>query len=202
MPTYTDLYYSDPANRGNPNLKHETATNYEAGFDAYLREGIRTSVTVFHRRDRNVIDYVRATPADLWQATNFDQLNFTGVEASGEFRPVRGQTVRLSFAGLHGVRAGQDVLLSKYTFNYPVQSGVAEWRGMIHGALAARTRIGAISRLNRGPYGVWDTSATWTKGRVRPFAQVANITSTRYQEIPGIALPGRTFMGGVEFVIR
>jgi iron complex outermembrane receptor protein len=202
LPTYTDLYYSDPANRGNPNLKHETATNYEAGLDAYIHEGIRAAVTVFHRRDRNVIDYVRATPADLWQATNFDQLNFTGVEASGEFQPRRGQTVRLGFTGLHGVRAGQDVLLSKYTFNYPVQSGVAEWRGMLGGTIAARARIGAVSRLNRSPYAVWDTSATWAKGRVRPFGQIANITSTRYQEIPGVALPGRTVMGGIEFVIR
>ncbi|HXJ38569.1 MAG TPA: hypothetical protein VNH18_04775, partial [Bryobacteraceae bacterium] len=145
---------------------------------------------------------VRATPADLWQATNFDRLNFTGVEAAGEFQPLRGQTIRLSFTGLHGVRAGQDVLLSKYTFNYPVQSGVAEWHGLIAGHIAARTRIGAVNRLGRSPYGTWDTSASWSKGKVRPFAQFANITSTRYEEIPGVALPGRTVMGGVELVLR
>ena len=202
LPTYTDLYYSDPANRGNPNLKHETATNYEGGLDTYIREGVKASVTVFHRRDRNVIDYVRATPADLWQATNFDKLNFTGIEASGEFQPVNGQTVRLSFSGLHGVTAGQGILLSKYTINYPVQSGVAEWRGLVAGKVAARTRLGAVSQLNRSPYALWDTSATWAAGKVRPFIQIANITSTTYQEIPGIALPGRTFMGGIEIVLR
>lgn len=202
LPTYTDLYYSDPANRGNPNLKHETATSYEAGLDTYLRDGVRASVTVFQRRDRNVIDYVRARPTDIWQATNFDKLNFTGIEASGEFQPRRGQTIRLSFAGLHGVRSGSDVLLSKYTFNYPVQSGVAEWRGLIAGKVAARTRIGAVNRLGRSPYGLWDTSATWSQGRWRPFAQIANITSTNYQEIPGVALPGRTVLVGLEIVLR
>ena len=202
LPSYTDLYYSDPANRGNPNLKHETATNFEGGVDAWVRDGVKASVTVFHRRDRNAIDYVRAKPTDVWQATNFSRLNFTGVEASGEFQPVKGQTVRLSFAGLRGVRAGEDVLLSKYAFNYPVQTGVAEWRGLIAGKLAARTRVGAVNRLNRNPYGLWDTSATWASGKWRPFIQVANMTSTRYQEIPGVALPGRTFMGGIEIVIR
>jgi len=31
LPTYTDLYYHDPANAGNPNLLPETAWSYEGG---------------------------------------------------------------------------------------------------------------------------------------------------------------------------
>ena len=33
IPTYTDLYYSDPRTLGNPNLKPESAWSYEAGLD-------------------------------------------------------------------------------------------------------------------------------------------------------------------------
>ena len=44
--------------------------------------GLHAAVTVFQRRDSNVIDYVRANVNEIWQATNFDKLHFTGVEAS------------------------------------------------------------------------------------------------------------------------
>jgi len=202
LPSYTDLYYSDPANRGNPNLKPESATSYEAGLDAYFRPNLHSSVTEFQRRDTNVIDYVRATPADLWQATNFDRLRFTGVEASTVYEPKAGQHVAVSFAALHGVNAGSEVLLSKYTFNYPVRSAVAEWRGSVKGLVLARTRVGVVDRLNRDPYAVWDASAVWARGRVRPFVQLTNMTNTMYQEIPGVPLPGRGALGGLEFVLR
>ena len=33
LPTYTDLYYSDPATLGNPNLKPESSWSYEGGLD-------------------------------------------------------------------------------------------------------------------------------------------------------------------------
>jgi iron complex outermembrane receptor protein len=202
LPSYTDLYYSDPANKGNPNLKPESATSYEAGVDGYFGPRLHSSVTVFQRRDSNVIDYVRASAADFWQATNFDRLHFTGVEAALVYEPVAGQRVSVSYAGLHGVNSGGTVLLSKYTFNYPVHSAVVEWRGSVAGRLVARTRIGVADQVNRNPYAVWDASAGWSRGRVRPFVQLTNISSTVYQEIPNVALPTRGILGGLEFLLR
>jgi iron complex outermembrane receptor protein len=202
LPSYTDLYYSDPANNGNPNLKPESATSYEGGLDAYLRRGLRGSVTVFHRRDTNVIDYVRASVNDLWQATNFDKLHFTGVEASVFWEPRTAQRVGFSFTGLHGVNASGDVVLSKYTFNYPVQTAVAQWSGTVAKHLLARTSVGAAHRQLRPAYAVWDASASYTQWRVRPYVRLTNITSTVYQEITGVALPRRGVVGGIEIVLN
>src|SRR3989442_1155763 len=111
VPSYTGLFYSGPADKGNPNLKPESPTQYEAGLDAYFRPNLHSSLTVFHRRDTNVIDYVRASPTDLWQATNFDKLHFTGVEAATAYEPVPGQRIGVSYAALHGVNSGSTVLL-------------------------------------------------------------------------------------------
>ena len=73
---------------------------------------------------------MRASPADLWQATNFDKLHFTGVEAATVYEP----ETRAAYLPSASPRCGAStpanaVLLSKYTFNYPVHSAVAEWRG-------------------------------------------------------------------------
>jgi len=201
LPSFTDLYYSDPSNLGNPNLKPESATSYEGGADAYFRTNLHASVTVFQRRDTNVIDYVRAVGSTVWQATNFDKLHFTGVESSLVYEPVAGQHIALSFTALHGLDASGELLMSKYAFDYPLQSGVVEWRGALGKRLIARTRVGVVNRLDRNPYALWDASASYSEGHVRPFLRLTNITNTVYQDIPGVALPTRGVLGGVEFVL-
>jgi iron complex outermembrane receptor protein len=201
MPSFTDLYYSDPSNMGNPNLKPESATSYEAGADAYLRKNLHASLTVFQRRDSNLIDYVRANPTAVWQATNFDKLHFTGGEASAAYQPAAGQTISAAFAALRGVSAAPEELESKYVFNYPVYSATAQWSGALPGHLLARTRVGIVRRLGRAPYAVWDASASYATGRARPFLQLTNITSTVYQDIPGVVMPSRGIVGGLEIVL-
>lgn len=200
LPTYTDLYYSDPANRGNPNLRPESATSYEAGADVYLRNRLHAAVTAFQRRDSNVIDYVRSSAAEPWQATNFDKLHFTGVEAAVVYEPAAGQRLSVSLTALHGAKASEEVLLSKYAFNYPTQRAAAEWRGTVARRILARTSVGVVNRIARNPYAIWDASAGYANGRIRPFLQLSNITSTEYQEIPNIVMPKRGIIGGVEFV--
>lgn len=200
LPSYTDLYYSDPANRGNPNLRPESATSYEAGLDAYARPHLRASFTVFQRRSTDGIDYVRPAGTAVWQATNFDRLHFTGVEAAAVYEPLAGQHFSASFAALRGV-TGPALLQSKYAFNYPAHSGILEWRGVFRNVLIARTRLGVVDLVNRGPYAVWDVSASRAAGRVRPFLQLRNLGNTVYQEIPAVRMPGRGVLGGLEFVL-
>jgi iron complex outermembrane recepter protein len=199
LPSFTDLYYHDPGNVGNPNLKPESAVSYEGGADAYFTRKVHASATVFQRRDSNVIDFVRPASGGLYQSTNFDKLHFTGVEASAVYEPVAGQHFAVSFSGLHGLNASPEILLSKYTFNYPVEEAIAEWRGTVFRNVIARTRVGVVNRVGRDAYAVWDASAAYGAGRVRPFLQLTNITSTVYQDIPLVDVPKRGVIGGVEF---
>jgi iron complex outermembrane receptor protein len=144
---------------------------------------------------------VRANENAVWQATNFDKLHFTGVEASAIWEPVAGQRVSVGFTALRGTDVSEsEVLMSKYAFNYPLHSGVVEWRGALGKRIVARSRVGVVDRLARSPYGVWDASAGWAEGWVRPFLQLTNIDNTAYSEIPGVPLPGRGVLGGVQFV--
>ena len=201
LPSFTDLYYSDPSNLGNPNLKPESATSYEAGVDAYLRKDVHASVTAFQRRDKNVIDYVAPPGSTVYTATNFDNLHFTGVESGVTWDASSGEHFGVVFSALRGLDASPDISQSKYTFNYPVESGVVEWRGFIGRKIIARTRIGVVERLDRDPYALWDASASYATGHVRPFLQLTNITSTVYQDLPGIAMPKRGVIGGCEFYL-
>jgi iron complex outermembrane recepter protein len=200
LPTYTDLYYHDPANIGSPDLRPERAWSYEGAIDWNAGGRWRVSATVFQRRERDGIDYVRRTAADIWRATNFQRLRFTGIELSAAARMPGRQEVEFHYTGLRGAQEAVAGLQSKYVFNYPVHSGIAAWHIRIGDKMIARTRIGVLERLSRDPYAVWDFYAAATQRRVRPFVQFTNLTSTVYQEIPNIAMPGRTVLAGVEIV--
>ncbi|MBA3973447.1 MAG: TonB-dependent receptor [Candidatus Solibacter sp.] len=199
LPTFTDLYYRDPANQGDPGLRPERAWNYEAGAD--LRPGAkwRLQTTLFRRLDSNMIDYARFSPFEPWRAMNVTRLRFAGVEASAAWQG-GAQVVEWSYTGLNGSAAPVAGLQSKYAFNYAVHSGVFSWTANLAGSSALRSRVGAIDRFGRGAYGVWELSATRAFGRVRPYVQFGNLTDTRYEEIVGVRMPGRSVIGGVELV--
>ena len=200
LPTFTDLYYRDPATTGNPALQAETAWGYEGGAEFHPGGSWRLEATVFERHDRNGIDYLGQSPTGPWQAVNITRLNFTGLESAASWRH-NGHLVGCSYTALRGTSGLAPGGYTRYVFNHPVHSAVFNWSGPLPGGLTARTRLGALERRGRGAYAVWDVSVARARGRVRPFVQLSNLTATRYAEIPGVAMPGRTFVGGLELVV-
>ncbi len=197
VPSYTDLYYSDPANQGNPNLRPERAWTYESGVDWSPVSRVRAALTVFERRERDGIDYYRSSLDGIWQALNIDNLNFTGVEAS-----VHVSSIDFRYAFLHGAEDTIPIGETKYSFNYPVHSFVANWQRALPAGLLFRTRLGVLDRLARPTYPLWDLYAARSRGAVHPFLQVTNVTGTSYQEILGVQMPGRSIIGGVELALK
>ncbi len=196
LPTFTDLYYRDPANRGNPALRPETAWNYEAGADLRPAGAWRLQATVFHRRDRDGIDYASSSPLGPWEARNITRLNFAGVETSAAWRRGR-HLAEFSYTGMRAASTLPAGIFTKYVMNYPIHSGVFSWSGTA-GKLAARTRLGALERRARSPYAIWDAALAWRGRRISPFVQATNLANTRYEEILRVPMPGRAFLAGIE----
>ena len=84
IPTYTDLYYSDPTTLGNENLDPEEAISEELGIK-YSKNNFNGYVAVFNRSSNNLIDYVKENPTDLWQATNIQDVNSFGIDANASY---------------------------------------------------------------------------------------------------------------------
>lgn len=201
LPTYTDLYYHDPANLGSPHLRPERAWSFEGGFDWNLRGLLRGGLTIFQRRERDGIDYVRRSPNDLWRATNFQTLRFTGFETNVTASFARSHLLEFQYTRLKGARQALDGIFSKYIFNYPIHSGIVSWQALLPGGIVARTRFGALQRFARDSYAVIDLYAARTRGRIHPFVQITNLTDTVFQEIFGVPMPGRAFLVGLELKV-
>ncbi len=198
LPTYTDLYYSDPTTVGNSHLKPESTWDYEGGFDWYPRSSLAASVTGFYSPQKNFIDYVRTSPTALWHATNLNGFSFAGTEASLNWQAGHGQQLNLAWTWLAGAQSVLNGLQSEYLFNYPVNNAVFNWYANVGRWVMVNTRVGVQQRFQQTAYPVWDVSIVHEHGRFQPFLQMTNLSNTGYDEIPGVPMPSRAFLGGVK----
>ncbi|HUQ95250.1 MAG TPA: TonB-dependent receptor [Bryobacteraceae bacterium] len=201
LPTYTDLFYRDPANIGNALLRAEKAWSYEAGADLHPAAAWRLQTTIFHRRDTDGIDFVRPIGTLVWNAVNVQKLRFTGFETSAAWK-LRDGLFDWSYTGLSASAFQLTGMQSKYAFNYLVHSGLFGWTGTIRGKIVARTRIGAAERKAYKAYAAWDISLARAVGSLRPYVQFTNLTNSYTEDIPGVANPGRAIIAGVQYIYR
>ena len=220
LPSYTDWEYHDPANFGNPLLGPEQAWDYEGGLLWIPNSRWKSELTVFQRRDGSVIDYVTrvctSLPADqlppgatcssaipnVYHAENLQHLNFTGVEGSVDVRLSHEQHVQIAYTYLYGAQKTLTGLQTKYAFDYPRHDAVLAWNGKLPGRFIARTRLGVIDRYQSDPYALWDAAIVREFNHVAAHLAFANIIDTQYQEIPGVIMPGRSVVLGLDFFWR
>jgi outer membrane cobalamin receptor len=202
LPSYTDLYYSDPATVGNANLKPETSWSYEGGGTWAPTDSMSVEATGFENRVSNGIDYSKTSPGAKYEATNTGSLAFTGGEMALHLRlaPVAGvmsQQVDLAYTGIHASRSAPPGLISAYVFNYAAQNGSFSWTGRVGSQVVARSQVAVVQRVGQTAYPLWSVALARSMGRVRPYVRFANLSNTGYEELPGIPMPGRSVTGGV-----
>jgi iron complex outermembrane receptor protein len=201
LPTFTDLYYHDPANRGSPDLRPESAWTFEAGAEWHPAAGWQGEVAIFQRRERDGIDYVRREPGGLWRAENIHRLCFTGIEVNFSAALKRRYRLDFGYTALDGAQTPLAGAVSRYVFNYPRHQGVAGLLASLPADTLVRSRAGIVNRLGRPSYTLWDIYVARARGPLHPFVQVANVTGTSYQEVLGVSMPGRSVVVGIELKV-
>jgi iron complex outermembrane receptor protein len=208
IPTYTDLYYSDPSTLGNPKLKPESAWSGDAGADWTPSVKLFLSFTGFYSHQHDTIDYVQSAtvpnpylpalcPANIWCADSLNGLHFAGVESMLTWIPNKSQKVRIAWTGLHGAQSALHGLTSEYVFNYPVQNIHASWTWALGRDFVLSNAVQIAERYQQTVYPVWNATLTHDTGKLRPYLRATNLSNTGYQEISGVNMPPRTIMGGV-----
>jgi iron complex outermembrane receptor protein len=195
-PSFTELYYADPANIGNPRLQAETAWAYEVGASFAPSEEIEVHTALFRRDARDLIDWVRADPTEPWRAVNIGEVRTEGIELRIVVRPHPTARLMLDYSFLDTDEPSAS-LLSKYVHHHPTHD------------LALRLRA---------PF-LWDVRQQWVGrytyrrgvdrhfllgcrflreiGPLALFVEGENLLNEAYEDIPGTPMPGRYVGGGV-----
>jgi iron complex outermembrane receptor protein len=189
IPTYTELYYHDPANLGTPDLRAEHGWSVDGGVDLQAHAWL-ISVSPFSRWDKDVIDWTRPTAADLWRSGNIRDVTTTGVELSA-MRRWKDALIRASYTG-QSVDAPALTALSKYVLEYARHSIGFSIAAPVGGSIQLAVNADRRVRLDGQRYTLVGLRLSRPlASHLRPFIDVSNLLDEQYHEIVGVDMPGR-----------
>ena len=200
---------------GNPNLDPERSLNWEFGVE---RGGV--TVTYFHQRFRDLIEYNPAPPAGQPNYFNVDGAVASGVEAeaTAAFSSSLSGSLRYTYLHTRVVESGSpsdpDGLFvpGKPLIRRPAHTLAPEItarRGSARATLGALwvgkrddldfRRVAGQQRVALSPYTRVNVSTEYglERGRVVFTGTVANLFNDQHQELPGFRVLGRTILLGV-----
>jgi len=203
VPTYTELYYVTPANKGNPDLKPEEAWTGETGL-RWLIDGVTADFSLFYRDSEDVIDWSRRPGETAWQATNIATVRTKGGEVGVTFYPQSFfNTKWLSSVGIAYTYLDSDRdtkgMESKYALDYLRHqvngSMVFTWLSSLKQVIKARYE----KRMVGDDYTVVDTRLTYAFTNYEVFLEATNLFNENYIESGFTPMPDRWIIGGLKF---
>lgn len=201
VPTFTELYYEDPANVGDPTLSPESGWSWDAG--AEIRRGPWTVVwEIFARYETDLIDWARPRDAtdDPWRVMNIATGEVRGTTLSYRLDTPRGDAFYLHHTYLEKTRSLPDHHVAKYDFLAPrhlVATGVTVNCCRF---LRLTPQVRLRDRADGGGHGVADLRVSLAHNIWRLDVDATNLLDLDYFEIPGVFMPGRLVTATMKYL--
>ena len=196
VPTFTERYYSDPANLAREDIGPETAWAEEAGADVILNGGWLLQTSVFARQDSDVIDWLRPTTADRWQTYNVRDVGTLGFEIGLQKSLAGGSFIHAQYTAVD-IDAETVNQLSKYVLDYAPHSFTAGVAMPLPAGFRAAPRVEYRRRsrtTGTSDYVLLDMRVGRRISRnFDLFVDGTNLFDVAYQEIAGVPMPGAAF---------
>ncbi len=202
VPTFTERYYSDPANLARAEVGPETAWAGEGGADVFLPRDWVVQATVFGRADRDVIDWLRPSTAVRWQTYNVRRVATRGAEFGVRKAFAGGAFLHADYTGITLDPSAVDQL-SKYVLDFAPRSLTAVAVLPLPSGFSLAPRF--EYRMRRRPlplaaggvavgafdYALVDVRVSRRFGRLYEVnVEGTNLLNRRYQEVAGVVMPG------------
>ena len=205
-PTLSERFQDFPAFGffGNPDLKPETSTGYDVGFEQALLADRRLQVgaTWYHNAIRNLID----DNATFSSYANVGRAHTQGVEAFVVLKPVQAVSLRLDYT----YTEAEDDVLNEELLRRPRDKWNvdARWQATQHLSLDLDllsvsswidgNRQFTIARLTAPGYTTADLTGSYdvTK-QLTVYGRITNLADARYENPVGFLQPGRGVFAGV-----
>lgn len=205
IPTYTDLFYSDPATQGNPDLEPEEAFAQEIGIK-YFSQKFNASVAVFNRDAENLIDYIRPnTTTGIFTATNIREVNTQGVEVDAAYNfkiQDFNQTLAFGYSYLDDNIMDQNPDLSRYSLNTLRHQYVTRLSTQLFKNVRQNIVYKYAERTNGQTYNVWDASLVVKLKQTEFTVTASNIFDADYIESGFVPMPPSNVLFGLRYTFN
>lgn len=192
-PSFTELYYEDPNNVGNPALGAERAWSYEASVQAQLAPHVLLRSLAYARYESGLIDYVRPAQTPPWKAQNLGTIRTLGTLVELSYDGSRIAYPSLRYSWNDKTRTLAEGLDSKYVFTQPRQQLGLRLRHALPAQISAQWQYDFRQRRSADDYGVAQLIVSRPLPHGRVDLRIDNLTNTAYEEVLGVPMPGRWF---------
>lgn len=203
-PTFTNLYYDSPANKGNPGLLPEEAWSFELGLE--YNKQLETSIDLFLRDNINIIDYAWNRDDSLYRAQNTGGFKIYGSEftssASAQLLNDFKFLNNLGFTYTWMDVTRKPEYKSKYAFNFLQSRAILTLGHSVINGMDSFWNVNFINRVNCKRYFLVDWNVSYRINSLRFNLGIDNIFDTKYKEFGYLPMPGRWIKAGIELQIK
>ena len=201
-PTFTDLYYSDPATSGNPNLEPEKAFAQEIGLK-YSDDKFSGSLAIFNRDSEDLIDYVRQnTSVNIFTAANITEVSTQGVEFESAYNFKMNnynQTITFGYTYLNDDILDQNKDLSRYSLNTLKHQLITRFTSQLFKNVRQNIIYKHAERTVGTSYNVWDASLIVDFNKFTFSLTANNIFNAEYIESGFVQMPPSNVLFGLRY---
>ena len=201
-PTFTDLYYSDPATSGNPNLEPEKAFAQEIGLK-YRDDKFSGSLAIFNRDSEDLIDYVRQnTSVNIFTAANIAEVSTQGVEFESAYNFKMNnynQTITFGYTYLNDDILDQNKDLSRYSLNTLKHQLITRFTSQLFKNVRQNIIYKHSERTVGTSYNVWDASLIVDFNKFTFSLTANNIFNAEYIESGFVQMPPSNVLFGLRY---
>jgi len=214
LPSFTDLYYQGPTNKGNPYLKPEHSLSLETGLKIYDNFH-QTSFSIFRNYGKDLIDWIKHPDSTLWETKNLTELNTIGFQFSTKVYPELifhsykwFKFFHFSYTYMASTKSSENYQ-SLYALDYlkhKISAGVnVEFLNGFNFDLSAtyHKRSGTYFNYTKNQEIPFEkviligSRLSYKYSNIMLFIDIDNILNKKYQDIGNVTQPGRWARGGI-----
>ena len=203
VPTYTDLYYSDPGNEGNAELQPESAISEEIGFK-YFKNSFQLTLSLFNRNSSNLIDWTKNTAAEKWKAQNFSAVETKGFETAINYTfkiANYKQQIDVNYNFIDDKIIDQDVVFTRYSLNSLKHQFTTNLTTQFLKFLNQTISYKYVERTSGNSYNLVDAKISANISNFVLSLNANNIFNTEYIEVGLVPMPKGNVMFGIAYKV-
>ena len=221
LPSFTDMFYKDPVNKGNINLKPNELLSFEGGLKS-SSDNLNTCFSVFYLTGRNIIDWLWSYQTNRYSPVNLSSYSSTGFSSAvswsvpgnrGMNRLIKSLNINYMFLNVQ--KSAPDEVSKYNNLKHKIAVSINQ---QITGKLLLRWFINYQDRegevitfdamemkyysLDNHPFWFVDGSITWSTKYMEIYSEISNIFNTRYIDAGSVVQPGRWIKVGLNFKLK